>query len=106
MINKCVHLTINKRENFTPEIKKTNTNADELSREEDATDYLLDFKCFCYIDWLWGPSTDLATLKPNSWSGIAVDTATLVVRLVMHLRFPGRGITIGFFHIPCLFQRL
>ena len=51
------------------------------------------------------PSTDLPALKPNSWSGIAVDTATLVVRLVMRLRFPGHRITIGFFHLPCLFRR-
>ena len=45
-------------------------------------------------------STDLPALKPNSWSGIAVDTATLVVRLVTHLQFHGHRITIGFFHLP------
>ena len=46
------------------------------------------------------PSTDLPVLKPNSWPGIAVDTATLVVRLVMRLRFPGHWITIGFSTSP------
>ena len=51
------------------------------------------------------PSTDLPALKPNSWTGIAVDTPTLVVRLVMRLLFPGHAITIGFFHLPCLFLR-
>ena len=33
------------------------STAHELSRVEDATDYMLDPKCFCYIDWLWGPYT-------------------------------------------------
>lgn len=51
------------------------------------------------------PSTDLPALKLNSWTGIAFNTATLVVRLVMCLQFPGHRITIGIFHLPCLFQR-
>ena len=50
-------------------------------------------------------STDLPALKLNSWTGIAFNTATLVVRLVMCLQFPGHRITIGIFHLPCLFQR-
>lgn len=34
-----------------------NSIADELSRVEDATDYMLDPKCFHYVDRLWGPHT-------------------------------------------------
>ena len=37
--------------------RNDNSTADELSRVEDATDYMLDRKCFCYIDKLWGPHT-------------------------------------------------
>ena len=37
--------------------RNDNCVADELSRVEDATDYMLDPKCFHYIDQLWGPHT-------------------------------------------------
>ena len=37
--------------------RNDNSVADELSRVEDATDYMLDPKYFRYIDWLWGPYT-------------------------------------------------
>ena len=37
--------------------RNDNSTADELSRVEDATDYMLDPKCFGYIDQLWGPHT-------------------------------------------------
>jgi len=86
--------------------RNDNSTADELSRVEDATDYMLDPKCFCYTDQLWGPHTvdRFASIK-TSWTGIAVDALTLVVRLVIHLLFPGHGITIGFFHLPCVFRR-
>ena len=37
--------------------RNDNSIADELSRVKDATDYMLDPKCFRDIDWLWGPHT-------------------------------------------------
>ena len=37
--------------------RNDNSIADELSRVEDATDYMLDPMCYCYIDQLWGPHT-------------------------------------------------
>ncbi|XP_020622256.1 uncharacterized protein LOC110059878 [Orbicella faveolata] len=37
--------------------RNDNSTADELPRVEDATDYILDSKCFCYIDQLWGSHT-------------------------------------------------
>ena len=37
--------------------RNDNNTADELSRVEDATDYILDPKCFRYIDQLWGLHT-------------------------------------------------
>ena len=37
--------------------RNDNSIADELSRVEDATDYMPDPKCFRYIDQLWGPHT-------------------------------------------------
>ena len=37
--------------------RNDNSIADELSRVEDVTDYMLDAKCFRYIDQLWGPHT-------------------------------------------------
>ena len=37
--------------------RNDNSTANELSRVENATDYMLDPKCICYIDQLWGPHT-------------------------------------------------
>ena len=79
-----------------------NSIADELTRMEDATDCMLDPKCFCYLDQFGDitMSTDLPALKPNSWTGFAVDTAALVVRQIMHLWFHN-----WIFYLSCLIWR-
>ena len=37
--------------------RNDNSIADELSLVEDVANYMLDPKCFCYINQFWGPHT-------------------------------------------------
>ena len=60
--------------------RNDNCIADELSRVEDATEYMLDPKCFCCIDQLWGPHT------VNRFAGIKTKQ---LVRYYSRYRNPG-----------------
>ena len=61
--------------------RNDNCIADELSRVEDVTDYMLDPKCFRYIDQLWGP--------PHTVDRFASIKTKQLVRYCSRYRNPG-----------------
>ena len=79
-----------------------NVIADELSRVEDANDYMLYRSCFSRLDRLWGPTLwiNLPARRQHKWPGSVADSSTLAVRPLMSSLFPGLELIIGCFIPP------
>ena len=74
---------------------------------EDATDYMLDPKCFRYIDRLWGPHTvdrfvSIKTKQLDRYYSRYCNPGCEARNAFTVSWFTVSWITTEFFHLPCL----